>query len=275
MKNKNEHVLTTDLLECQLNIDISRYDDDFLSKSFNKRISELHYSSAEEYCRFLKQDNNERQLFLDSLQNSHSEYFRNALTFSVLESIILPSIILKKYDAENIEIRVWSCACASGQEPYSLAILFEELKSRNIREFDYRIFATDHSESQIRKARNGRYSAGEIDNLSLKRVKRWFTKDDEVYTINNELKSNIEFSVFDLFDKQKKSPPASIFGDFDIVVCANLFFYYKNEYCKIILDKISQNLAHEGFVITGESERNILVDYKYVETIPLSGIFNK
>jgi chemotaxis methyl-accepting protein methylase len=79
--------------------------------------------------------------------------------------------------------------------------------------------------------------------------------------------------VFDLFSEQLSCPPASIFGDFDLMVCANLLFYYKNEDRKIILKKAGKCLAKGGFIITGETERDILIRHNYHEVFPQSAIF--
>ena len=89
----------------------------------------------------------------------------------------------------------------------------------------------------------------------MKRAKQWFRKHYETYSVVKKLKKNIDFSVFDLFDDHLSCPPESIFGDFDIVFCANLLFYYKPEFRKIILEKTCNSLAKGGYLITGESER--------------------
>lgn len=264
----------TELLVRSQGIDISKYEETFLNKSLQKRVAETHCDSVKAYFRFLQQNDTEVKHLLDSLHNSYSEFFRNPLTFALLEQMILPSIILKKGRTKRKEIRIWSAACAAGQEVYSLAILLEELKAGDSNNFTYRIFATDQSESQINEARNGQYSEQAIGNLNLKRVKKWFTKQGETFTVKPELKENIDFSVFDLFDEQLSSPPASIFGDFDLIVCANLLFYYKPEYQKIILHKTSFGLSKEGFLVSGETEREILLNHQYKEVFLQSAIFH-
>ena len=85
---------------------------------------------------------------------------------------------------------------------------------------------------------------------------------------------DIDFSVFDLFSEQLSSPPASIFGDFNLVICANLLFYYKHEFRKIILEKVGSCLAKGGYLVTGETERDILLRYNYHEIFPQSAIFS-
>jgi chemotaxis methyl-accepting protein methylase len=171
------------------------------------------------------------------------------------------------------ELRIWSAACAGGQEAYSLAILLEELKNGDSEKFNYRIFATDQDESRIGEARKGQYPVASMGGLTLKRVNQWFIRHGETYTAKPELKENIDFSVFDLFSENLSSPPGSIFGDFDLVICANLLFYYKNEYRKTILEKVSNALVAGGFLVVGEAERDILMNYGYREVFPQSGIF--
>lgn len=254
---------------------ISMYDETFVQKSLVKRIHETGCESYEAYEKLISVNTPELTCFIESLHNSYSEFFRNPLTFSVMEQIILPSLIHTKKSDKPKEIRIWSAACAAGQEAYSLAMLLEEMKNGDTLKFSYRLFATDQSEVQVKKSQKGQYAAEELNNVSLKRVKQWFGKQGQSYSINQELKQSIDFSVFDLFSRQHSSPPASIFGDFDLLFCANLLFYYKKEYREVILKKIDHCLAKGGFLITGETEREILISYGYREVISQSAIFQK
>ena len=317
----------TDFLMRSHGIDVSKYDESFLDKSLQKRITETHCGSLEKYCSFLEQDNKEIKILSDSLHVNYSEFFRNTLTFAVLERIVLPGMgrrqeggrigesenppSLRSYggrsrrigvgeglwnagnlpasgkgkDCQQVaggpvrrrrkELRIWSAACAGGQEAYSLAILLEELKNGDSEKFNYRIFATDQDEAQVNEARKGEYPAAALNNLSLKRANQWFIRHGEKYTVKPGLKENMEFSVFDLFSENLSSPPGSIFGDFDLVFCANLLFYYKDKYRKTILDKTGNCLADGGFLVVGEIEREILMNYGYREVFPQSGVFKK
>ena len=270
MKKTNKHI--TELLIRTINIDVSKYDDSFLNNSLQKRISETLCSSEEDYFILLEQNSKEREIFIDSLQISYTEFFRNTLTFAVLENIVLPGLIQKIKNSKRREIRIWSAACATGQEAYSLAMLFEEQNKGDANKFDYRIFATDQSETQIDEAKKGEYHLSALNNLTMKRLDEWFTKHDDTYTIKPELKAHIDFSVFDLLNGQYSSPPASIFGDFDLIVCANLLFYYKPEFRKRIFETISSSLVKDGYLVTGEAESKILTNYYYYEVFPQSAI---
>lgn len=253
-------------------LDLTQYDPSFLNKSIQRRLADTHCSSVAEYCNLLEQNNAEAAALVDSLKISYSDFFRNPLTFAVLEQLILPMLAAQMKHKGRKELRIWSAACAAGQEAYSLVILLEELKAM-VPELNYCIFATDHAEAQVNAARLGRYPAAALNNLTLKRLKQWFTPAGNTYTVKPALKNHVDFSVFDLFSEKSYCPPGCIFGDFDLVVCANLLFYYKDEYRRIILNKAAKCLADGGYLVTGEAEREILTQKHYHEFIAQSAIF--
>ncbi|HZK69267.1 MAG TPA: CheR family methyltransferase [Paludibacter sp.] len=265
----------TELLFQRYGMDISMYDDDFIEKSISRRMQQNNYQTEEEYLSFFLENEKEGSLFLDSLFVSYSEFFRNSLTYAVLENIVLPAILLKNSKNKNKEIRIWSAACAAGQETYSLAMLMNEQKSAEGKMINFRIFATDYSETQVKLAQQGQFQLVALSNLNLKRVTQWFKKRGESYTVKTELKERIDFSVFDLLCEDHSCPPNSIYGDFDFVICANLLFYYKPEFRKKIIDKASHCLSKGGYVITGETEREIMMQYNFEEVFPQSCIFRK
>ena len=173
------------------------------------------------------------------------------------------------------EIRIWSSACAAGQETYSVAMLLHESLSNANEAINFRIFATDFSHEQIQLAQTGEYAEAALNNINLWRLNQWFVKQGNVYAISEVLKQNIDFSVFDLFDTNFSCPPASIFGNFDIVFCANLLFYYSPEFRASIIEKVNNSLADNGLLITSETEREMLIQAGFKEVYPQSAIFRK
>ena len=273
--NRQELLLLKTAIEKHgISVDLLKYDESFVVKSVRHRMDETICKALDEYFELIAKSLDETNRFIESLQISYSEFFRNPLTFSVLEKIILPTLIQKRKN-ETSELRIWSSACAKGQEPYSLAIIMEEILRLRHEKPKYRIFATDQSQVQINAAQLGEYSSGELNNLTLDRVSHFFDTLGNNHFIKAELKRNIDFSVFDLFDKKFSSPPSSIFGGFDIVFCANLLFYYKNAERKKIIEKVGNSLVDNGFLVTGETEREILVTHGFKEVYAHSGIFVK
>ena len=271
MKENMVHI--AELMVQLQGIDIAKFDGPFLEKSLQKRITETHCDSVDGYYKLLEQNHNEAKAFIDSLQIHYSEFCRNTLTFATLEHIILPMLVYKNNLRK--EIRIWSAACAGGQEAYSLAMICEEIKSQSHDKFKYRIFATDQNEVCIDVAERGRYPGPALNRLKLKHANQWFSKHNDMYTVKPALKSNIDFTVFNLFDGKLICPPASIFGDFDLIVCANLLFYYGPAFRKIIIEKLTASLADGGYLVTGETERDILMKFGYDEIFPQSAIFQK
>lgn len=269
---KNDLKEITGLLLKLHNVDLSKYDESFLRKMIENRISAKAMRSTGEYCDLLKSDKKEITALLKSLNISFSEFFRNPLTFAYLEQVVIPAIIEKKKMSGEKEIRIWSAACASGEEAYSLAILFDEAV-QNPDSLSCRIFATDINSSELDNAEKGIYQTASLNKVSFKRIQKYFVQQGENYIISKQLSRYIEFSVFDLLSGQRLCPPESIYGNFDIVFCSNILFYYKPEFRQFILEKTGRCVAENGYLITGESERDIVAKHQYHEIFPASAIF--
>jgi len=204
--------------------------------------------------------------------SSYSEFFRNSLTYAVLEHIIIPSIKLKMNQTGRHELRVWSAACSKGQEPYSISMLLSEIAENN-GGFNFRIFATDNNKNMVSAAKKGKFSFPELNGINLKRLDKWFVKAGTSYSLKPEITDKVSFSVFDLFDDRFGCPSESIFGEFDIVICANILFYFDDANKKKIINKAAGCLSKEGYFITGEVERETVMQNGFYEVYQNSAIF--
>jgi chemotaxis protein methyltransferase CheR len=238
--------------------DISVYDESFLQKTVLTRANDVLCQNLTDYLHYLESTSSEPLILSDSLNNSYSEFFRNPLTFLMLEQSVLPSIFGKKENCPNAEIRIWSAGCAAGQEAYSIALLTDNFRNSHYPEVSLRIFATDKSEKELSTARKGIYNSKSLKNLRLELVSKYFSNSGEFYSVFENIKKIIDFSFFDLLDKDVHSPAASIYGGFDIIMCSNLLFYYKPEIQNVILSKLAASLVTGGFLITGEAEADII-----------------
>ena len=261
------------LLKQEHGVDISMYADSFLGKSLEQRMQDTACVSPDDYCAHLEQNPAEGKVLQKSLQNHFSQFFRNPLTFAVLEGVILPTLIQKKKQEQRSEIRIWSAGCAAGQEACSLAILLEEALGNSHPGLTYRIFATDSDEDQLDQARAGYYPAAALDNLSLKRTRTWFTPQAQGYQVRPALHKNLDFSAFDLIQKERGCPPTSIFGDFDLIMCCNLLIYYRAKSQNAVFDRFEGGLARGGVLVTGEAEHGLALARHYREVCPPAPIF--
>ncbi|MBK9391187.1 MAG: hypothetical protein IPN68_13705 [Bacteroidetes bacterium] len=242
--------------------DITVFDESFIYRSISNRINELSVKSISDYLPYLNTNRSEQQILIETLFNSYSEFFRNPLTFLIIEQILLPKIFLQKSRTYPDEIRIWSAGCSAGQEPYSIAILTEDYKANNHQKINVRIFATDKNKKELLSAGKGIYHFKSVQNARLYHISNYFTNNGEYYSINDKIKKCIDFSILDLLDEGAGAPPSSIYGDFDIVMCSNLLFYYKPEIQKKILTRLSNSLVPGGFLIAGEAETGIIKSIK-------------
>lgn len=255
-------------------LDISMYDDTFLRQVIEKRCAAIDTKKNSDYNIYLVNNLEEAKNLFKALNITYSEFFRNILTYAHLEQWIIPRLIEKK--SEDCELRVWSAGCSSGQEAYSIAILLEKLSVKKQKALRYRIIATDISESALTAAKKGEYTEEAIQNVRIKDIKEFFVNSGETYTVCERLKKHVSFSTYDLLDDRSAYPHESIFGNFDLVLCCNVLFYYKSDSQLIILNKLINSMTDHGYLITGEAERQTIVKHGSLLTVaPPSPIFKK
>ena len=237
--------------------DISRYEQLFLKQIITGRLSALQLQTVEAYFIYLNQNSVEAIELIGALRNSHSEFFRNPLSYNILERYLIPALYLNSNKKGTQEIRCWSAGCAAGQEAYSMAIMLEEFKNLHNTEALFRIFATDNSPAQLEMARKGVYNFHTLQNINLRHLKAYFTEVGDSYHLCHQIKSQVDFSIYDLLEKDTNSPSASVYGGFDIILCCNVLIYYKPEIQEYIIEKFCKSLNPGGILITGEAESDI------------------
>ena len=236
-------------------LEVSTYAESFLARCLDKRQQALNGVSSSAYLDLLGRDRAEAEGFVQSLEVHHSEFFRDPLSFALLERRLLPGLAEAKASTGYPELRVWSAGCSAGQEAYSIAILLHELTDQRAVPLRFRLFATDTSTEQIERARAGTYPASAMSNVALRHLQRWFSRIEDAYVVAPELRGLVDFSIHGLLDETSDFPSASIFGEFDLVFCCNLLFYYRPESQKRMLDRLRRSLAPNGYLVTGEAER--------------------
>jgi chemotaxis methyl-accepting protein methylase len=256
-------------------LDVSAYEGTFLRQTMDRRRAEAGGMTVEAYCGCLTGSGAEAEAFYRSLRVGYSEFFRDPLTFALLEQQIMPALIAAKREEEGRELRVWSAGCAAGQEAWSVAILLDALCGAG-QALPYRIFATDVSEADLTYARDGIYTATVVANIRLKHLQTCFSPHGDAYAIVPRLRSRVDFSRFDLLDEHSVCPPVSLYGDFDLILCCNLLFYYRPEIRQRIIDKVCSALAPGGYFVTGETEKSMVSEHEKLCTVtPPIAVFKK
>jgi chemotaxis protein methyltransferase CheR len=247
-----------DILRRVHGLDISCYSDAFLASSFGRRWRCVAGMTPAMYFEHLSRSRAEAEALVRFLRIHHSEFFRDPLAFTLLEQRLIPGLANAKAASDYPELRVWSAGCAAGEEAYSVAMLLRELCDDRSNPVRFRIFATDSSEEQLELAFAGVYAATSMGNVNLRHLERWFFRRENSYVVVPELRERVDFSIHDLCDDRISSPSASIFGEFDLILCCNVLFYFRPECQARVLDRLRLSLAPGGFLVTGEAEREIV-----------------
>jgi chemotaxis methyl-accepting protein methylase len=252
------------------------YDETFVRKAIAKRLLVHGIECVPVYGEYLARHPEEVVNLSGSLRIGYSEFFRNPLTFALLEQWILPSLAAEKKHSGRGEIRVWSAGCAAGQEAWSVAMQLEALSGPGEPRIPYRIFATDLAEADLATAESGVYSAEAVGNIRTRFLHEYFSRQGESFVIVPQLRERVNFSVYDLLDESSSSPEASLYGDFDLIFCSNLLFYYRSDIRRQILGKVCRALAPGGYVVTGEAERDMVAGHEGLHAVaPPVAVFQK
>jgi len=147
-----------DYLQNQKGFDFSGYRRSMLERRINKRLLATETGNINEYFQFLINNQTEADELIDALTINVSQFFRNPLVFEFISNKLIPWLIFEKQKKKEKYLRIWSAGCASGEEPYSLAIIFNEFLEKENLELDLRIFATDIDKKSLKSAKEGVYN---------------------------------------------------------------------------------------------------------------------
>ncbi|WP_309661349.1 protein-glutamate O-methyltransferase CheR [Sphingomonas sp.] len=214
---------------------------------------------------------------IEALLNNETYFFRDRTPFDLLAAHALPT--LAKRHAASRRIRIWSAGCSTGQEAYSLAMLFAE-NALAWHGWTIDILATDVSTSAIDRARSGAYTQFEVQRgLGIKQMIRWFEECEDGWRAVEALRKPVRFQVHNLLEK----PPQP--GDFDIVLCRNVLLYLSAEKRTLAFERLSSAMAPNGWLMLGAGEtvigqtRKLAADpkarglYRLVDA-PVAGVQN-
>ena len=184
---------------------------------------------------------------IDAMTTNETLWFRDEYPFEMLRDTILPEL----HGQRAGPLRIWSAACSSGQEPYSISMTVAEYQQQRPGGLaaGVQIVATDISPSMLKQARDGLYDELEIGRgLSLERQARFFTRVGDKLRIRDEVKGRVEFREVNLLQA------FSLFGDFDVVFCRNVLIYFSNDNKRDIISRIAKVLQPRGYLFLGGSE---------------------
>lgn len=227
------------------NLDI--YKDKCIRRRIAIRIRATHCRTAEEYGDLLRQNPVESDLLLKVLTIHVSQFFRNPSTFEKMRTEIIPYLLNARETKGGAGLKFWSVGCASGEEPYSVALILKDFFPGEAIKARIAILATDVDANILEVARNGIYGEERLVEVPESVKERWFRREEGRYHLASEIKEMADFRKRDLFDRES-------FPECDLILCRNVLIYFEREQQEKILNGFADVLRKGGILILGKSE---------------------
>ena len=235
------------LLREQSGHDFSLYKKNTLFRRIERRKGVHQIDKIQNYVRFLQENPKEVEILYKELLIGVTNFFRDGVVWDVLKENILPALMNEL--PEGYVMRAWVTGCSTGEEAYSLAIVFKEALEKIIKptHLTLQIFATDLDHEAIEKARKGNFSKKIANDVSAVRLSRFFVAENDGYRVNTVIREMVVFAPQNVI----KDPP---FTKLDIITCRNMLIYMEPELQRKLLSLFNYSLNPGGILLLGTAE---------------------
>jgi len=235
------------LLRTQSGHDFSLYKKNTMFRRIERRMNVHQIDKIATYVRFLQENPKELDILFKELLIGVTNFFRDNAVWEKLKENILPDLF--KDLPNGYILRAWITGCSTGEEAYSLAIVFKEAyeKIKHYKNFTLQIFATDIDIDAIEIARKGIFNLNIVADVSPERISRFFTKEENGFRVNNAIREMVVFAPHNVI----KDPP---FTKLDILSCRNLLIYMEPELQKKLMNLFHYSLNAGGVMLLGSAE---------------------
>ncbi|MBE5847128.1 MAG: protein-glutamate O-methyltransferase CheR [Lachnospiraceae bacterium] len=228
-------------------IDLNAYKEKQMKRRIDTLIAKNGIKGYDKYIEVLKKDKERFEEFVNYLTINVSEFYRNPQQWEVMDKDIIPELIQKF----GKNLKIWSAACSTGDEPYSLVMAL----SRHLPLNQIKIYATDIDKQVIASAKAGLYSEKSIAAVPKDLKDKYFTKIGSSYKISDEIKARVEFKEHNLL---KDTYPTN----YHMIVCRNVLIYFTEEAKDEVFRKFQKSLSSGGILFIGSTEQ--IINYKEV-----------
>jgi two-component system CheB/CheR fusion protein len=225
--------------------DFSLYKHGTLARRLERRMALATVKTAAEYLDLLRRDAEELDLLSKDLLINVTGFFRDAAVFDFLAASVIPDLV--RDHPRDRPLRIWVAGCSSGEETYSLAMLFREQIDASTRDIKLQIFASDVDPDAVASAREGLYPQSIESEVSPERLAEFFSREDNNYRVSAELRASIVFTVHDVL----ADPP---FVRLDFISCRNLLIYLLPEAQAKVISIFHFALREGGLLLVGNAE---------------------
>ena len=229
------------LLNETVGLDFNGYREEYLKRRFSIRLRATGTETYRRYVRYLQKNPDEYNRVIDNLVINYTSFFRDKDVYGYLEKSVLPRLF------KSNKVRIWSAGCATGEEPYSLAILVHKLLGEKLANYDVEILASDLDEDALDKAAKAEYIRKQLNGMRASLIAKYFSNNGELYQVKDFVKQLVSFEKHDLMK------PALRKG-FDLIVCRNVMIFFSRESQQQIHMHFYNALREGGYLVIGKAE---------------------
>lgn len=237
--NEREYSYLKKKIHELLRIDIDAYKSRQMRRRLEAFVTVHEPAGTIQFCRTLDRDDTTRRELKEMLTINVSEFFRDVVPYDYLKSTILPELL-----RSSPQLNIWTAGCSHGAEPYTLAILLNEMADAR----RHKILATDIDEAILKRAKaGGPYQPSEVRSVSKWRLKKYFTRSDDGYMVTDVVRKRVDFREHNLLSDPFES-------GFDLLVCRNVMIYFSNEVKERLFRQFCDSLRPAGVLFIGGAE---------------------
>jgi len=222
-----------------------------LESRLARRLDELEMDNFDQYIAYLTMGPYQMEEFQEMFNRitiNETSFFRNEPQLNVFETQVLAELLEKRRNTKRL--RIWSAACSSGEEPYTLAMQIHRTLGIRMADWNIEILGTDISEKVLGIAQQGRFTSFSFRSVSPLIQQKYFTQDKNDWIIRDEIKQMVNFELHNL----KDTIGAKRRGQWDVIFCRNVMIYFDEEMKRQCAQMFHDSLAEDGYLFIGHSE---------------------
>jgi chemotaxis methyl-accepting protein methylase len=235
-------------IERERGIDLSQYRLTYFERRLGTRLRALDLVTYRQYGQYLSEHPDEYTRLLDTLTVNVTDFFRDPPVWKIVRNEVIPALLQAKTVAGQRSIRVWSAGCATGEEPYSLAMAFLSAMGTNADSYVLSVTATDLDPVAIQTAQRADYDVAKLEHVPAPDRVRFTVAEGKKFTLAPEVTEHVRFRQMNLFSD---APPLAI----DLILCRNVFIYFTREQQERITNVFHRSLARGGYLVLGRTEK--------------------
>jgi len=235
-------------VDAERGVDLSRYRPTYVERRFAARMRSLGMRTYHQYGAYLDEHPDEYSELMDALTINVTEFFRDMTVYDRFVQRVVPALIIAKEASRQRSIRIWCAACATGEEPYSIAMALNSAFHDRLEGFNVSVVGTDIDPRALSKARAGRYPIARLEQIPRRYRSGNIEVHDDTFLVAARVRDLVRFGRLNLFCDE---PIHKV----DVLFCRNVFIYFPREQQRQVSEAFLRALQPGGYLILGRSER--------------------